>query len=166
MRFFLALFLVLLFSGCAPKLSVDMEELNSDKLSSALMSLSSSVSHKEAVSVATTSYEVSRALEKRFKRDFSPMVHNFLVNIGAKEAGLCYEYADELLEALRKLEPRTLNIYRVVSKKGEYFEHNALLATSKEGVQKGVIIDPWRSADPLFWISLGKDRYNWTIIKM
>lgn len=134
-------------------------------LATALQALSPSVSRVEAIDVAYLSFKLSSELDERFERSSSPMFHNFLVNVGIKEQGLCYEYADELLEALRELAPKTLNIYRVVSKKGEYFEHNALLVTSKETLHKGVVLDPWRRAEPLFWISLSKDRYNWSIVK-
>ncbi|MFP4486866.1 MAG: hypothetical protein ACOCP1_03195 [Campylobacterales bacterium] len=164
MRGFFLLFLVSFFAGCSLKTPTH-NELNSRALSLALQSLSSSVSKEDAQNVANLSYKVSKELNNKFQRSSSPMFHNFLVNIGLKSNGLCYEYANELLEALRVLGPKSLNIYSVVSKKGEYFEHNALLVTSKEELNNGVILDPWRSANPLFWIDLSKDRYNWRVVK-
>src|SRR6476659_1335617 len=62
-----------------------------------LVDLAPTVSPAEARRVANIAYTTGRELSEKWKMGSSPTVHSFLINIGVKKGGYCYQFATELL---------------------------------------------------------------------
>ncbi len=86
-----------------------------------IAALSPSIRADEAQRVAESAYATSAQL----RRDYGviggpPSFHNFLVNLGIRKRGLCFQWAEDLLVQLDALKLRTLELRR---------NHSRLLAT-------------------------------------
>ena len=93
-----------------------------------------------------------------------PQYHNFLVNIGLKEKGLCYHWADALYLHFMKSDYPSFEFHLVGANIGEYWtEHNSLVIVGKgKPITSGIIIDPWRNAGKLYFSKVKDDSsYSW-----
>src|ERR1700720_3611886 len=79
---------------------------NDPALTAGLVRLSPSVSPDEARRVAFTAYTTGRQLAAEWRMVWPATVQSFLIHIGARKAGHCYQYANELLLRLDALKLR------------------------------------------------------------
>jgi uncharacterized membrane protein YbjE (DUF340 family) len=85
------LLFLLFFCGCAVKYNnLAPSNVKLNDRNNKLLSLSSNVSKFEAKALATLVLSHSKVLAHQYKIVFSPNFHNFLINIGLKEKGYCY----------------------------------------------------------------------------
>jgi len=91
-------------------------------------------------------------------------VQNFLVNIGARKGGLCFQWATELLLRLNALKLQTLDLHWAESYAGTSGEHNVIVVTAKgQPFEKGIILDNWRYEGHLLYGPVTTDpEYRWT----
>jgi len=168
MKYILVL-LVFVFSGCSIRYSNITVTQNDPKvlqLSTMISSLDDSIDKKEARDLALFAIPYTKKLANSYSLVLSPNFQNFLVNIGYKKKGYCYNYADDLGYALVKRGYKSFDIYRIIHKRGSIFEHNAIMITPHFTTQKGVILDGWRDAGELFFSRLKDDKdYDWKIFK-
>lgn len=156
------------FTGCIPKQPSPnpngMDKENIKALSTALISMSEHVTPDEAELTARESVSYAKELGYRYGVATTPWFHNFLVNAGLKERGLCYQWATDMKRHLKALDLKTLKILWGVANNGGYFEHNTVVMSAK-GVTfaNSIVIDPWRSYDPLYWGKVGGDKYHWQL---
>ena len=153
---------VFLFSGCSVKPYIPPNQV--EALTQQLQSLDTKIPHDEALALSKDVFQTASQLRQTFQRNTPPLVHNFLVNIGAKEKGLCYHWSDALYLHLSKQRYASFEFHLVGANIGEYFfEHNALVVMAKQGkIQEGILIDPWRDKDQLYFSQLAQDReYLW-----
>jgi len=168
MKYILVL-LVFSFFGC----SIKYKEINTtpndpdvQKLSYMISSLDSSIDKNEAKDLALFCIPYTKQLANSYGLVLSPNFQNFLINIGLKKKGYCYNYADDLGYALVKRGYKSFDIYRIIHKKGSIFEHNAIMITPHYTTQKGVVLDGWRKAGKLYFSRLKDDKeYSWKIFK-
>ena len=154
---------LLLLTGCSVK-PQPLQTRSAQTLSRTLLSLDRSISPREAQKLSKDLFVYTALLTKEFKLTSPPLWHNFLVNVGIKKKGLCYDFSDALYRHLRSRAYPHFRFHLVVSDKGAYFkEHNALLITAKDqSIQKGIIIDAWRHSGKLCFKRLREDRaYRW-----
>lgn len=157
------LFVLLFFSGCAVT-PVSVSKHKTMQLSQMLQSLGNDISVKESISLSHNIFHHTSKLTKKFKLTSPPIFHNFLVNVGAREKGLCYHWSDALYEYLSKKEYFSFEFHLVGANIGEYFfEHNALVVTAKKGdLVNAVLIDPWRDSGKLYFSKVKDDKkYQW-----
>ena len=136
----------------------------SNRLSILLQSLATDVSRTEADTLAHEIYQETEKLRKNFDPVSEPHVNNFLINVGLKEEGLCYQWSDALYLHFKKRTYSHFEFHLLVADKGEYFsEHNVLVVVAKGGkVMDGVIIDPWRKSGELYVLKVREDKqYSW-----
>ena len=129
-----------------------------------LQTLDSRIPLNEARLLSQEIFLESAKLRKKFKPVSEPHFNNFLINIGIKERGLCYEWSDALYVHFKKSRYSHFDFHLLVANQGEYFfEHNVLAATAKGGdVMDGVIIDPWRKPGEVYFSKVKDDaRYTW-----
>jgi len=114
--------------------------------------------------LAHTAIEQTNVLARQYQITGFPLLHNFLVNIGIKDRGLCCHWTEDLLKALTALELKHFRLVWAVSNYGTFREHNSI-AVVPEGkkLQEGLILDPWRNAGKLFWTPTGQDHYEWRL---
>jgi hypothetical protein len=169
-NFFLFVLLGILFSGCSAKAPLHPQPVfeNQKKqrviaLEHLLLSLSEDVDQKEANMLAKDSITYAYTLSQKYELVWPPLLHNTLVNMGLKDRGLCYQWADDLLAHLLLGTYQSFDFYLGVSSPGRFFEHNTLVVSAKRaGFQQGVVLDPWRDSGKLFFIRVNDDsKYKW-----
>jgi len=160
---FLLLPVAIFFLGCtstAPDMSPNREE----ELSKLLRSLNSAIPFIEAETLAHEIFKKTDKLRKKFKPVSEPHFNNFLINVGVKERGLCYQWSDALYIHFLNKNYQHFEFHLLVANKGKYFyEHNVFVIVSKsKNVMEGVIIDPWREPGKLYFSKVNEDKkYEW-----
>jgi hypothetical protein len=93
-----------------------------------------------------------------------PGVQNFLVNMGARKGGLCFQWATELLVRLDALKLQTLELHWAESFANTNGEHNVIVVTARgQAFEKGILLDNWRYSGHLVWTQVAMDpEYHWT----
>jgi hypothetical protein len=121
-------------------------------LTAGLVKLSPSVNPEEARRVAFVAYTTGRQLAAEWRMVWPPTVQSFLINIGARKAGHCYQYANELLLRLDALKLRTLELHWAECAPGEFDEHNVIAVTARgQPFDQGIVLDNWRHSGRLVW---------------
>jgi hypothetical protein len=129
-----------------------------EALRARLVGLSPSVSPEEARRVAYIAYTTGRELAQKWKMFSSPTVHSFLINIGLKKGGYCYQFATELALRLDAEKLKTLEIHWAESDPGTDTEHNVIAITARgQPFAQGIMLDNWRHAGHLLWGPLNGD---------
>lgn len=134
------------------------------QLSLLLQSLDSSIPQSEAMQLSRDIFYKTQKLTKEFELTSPPVFHNFLVNVGLREKGLCYHWSDALYAYLSEKKYASFEFHLAGANIGEYFyEHNALVVVAKGGnVKEGIIIDPWRDSGELYFSKVEDDLgYKW-----
>jgi hypothetical protein len=161
-KYLLKLLLPFLFLACThtPETSQHQKSL----LAGELRALDERIPAEEARRLSQEIFLESAKLRKKFKPVSEPHFNNFLINIGMKEQGLCYQWSDALYVHFRKSSYPHFDFHLLVSGQGEYFsEHNVLVVVAKgEDVMDGIIIDPWREPGSVYFVKVKDDHgYEW-----
>ena len=128
-----------------------------------LLVLSPAVRPDEAQRVEECAYNTGRELAREWDVVPLPGVQNYLVNIGARKGGLCFQYANELLIRLNALNLQSLDLHWAESYPGTGAEHNVIVVTAKgQPFRKGIILDNWRYQGHLVycWVTMDP-QYHW-----
>lgn len=162
------IFYIVLFSfflgGCSIKALTPIErQQHITQLTAMLVELDGRIDKEEAKDLAKSSIDYARHLAKKYKLVAPPLWQNTLVNLGLKERGLCYEWANDLWVYLLKKKYCTLRFHRIGANIGSFFEHNALSVSAKGAdVHQSIILDAWRHSGNLYFIEFDKDKkYSW-----
>ena len=122
------------------------------------------ISQSKATIISDDIYKEVNHLTEKFSLISPPWFHNFLVNVGLREKGLCYHWADALYIHLMQKGYSEVEFHLVGANIGEYFfEHNAIVIVGKgKNVSEGIVLDPWRNSGKLFHGTVKKDKkYQW-----
>ncbi|HSR74055.1 MAG TPA: hypothetical protein VLL31_04360, partial [Sulfurovum sp.] len=99
-----------------------------------MQSLNSNITHSEAKQLSQDIFRKTQTLTKEFELTSPPVFHNFLVNVGLREKGLCYHWSDALYDYLSEKDYASFEFHLAGANIGEYFyEHNALVVVAKGG---------------------------------
>ena len=132
-------------------------------LQNELAALGDETDYSEAKQLAQISINYSLFLADEYRLVRPPYLHNMLVRIGIKDRGLCYHWAEDLLERLTSLELKSFILHRGVAYKGsDLREHNSVVVTARgQDFNEGIVLDPWRDSGDLYWTRVKIDRYPW-----
>lgn len=164
---FLSLALITLLNACAaiPSATPTTErQTKVQKISTNLNALSPTIDPLEAQTIANTVVYYPLQLAKEYKLTKPPLIHNVLVNSGAKPRGLCIHWAEDILKELQKKNLKTVNLYWAVANKGNLArEHSSVVVTAKNhDFNSGLVFDGWRHSGILYWTPVKKDpKYKW-----
>ncbi len=123
-----------------------------------LVALSRSVNPEEARRVAYISYTTGRELASKWHMVSSPTMQSFLINIGLRKGGYCYQFASELLFRLDAQKLQTLELHWAESDAGTDTEHNVIAVTARgQPFAEGIMLDNWRHSGHLLWGPLNGD---------
>jgi len=123
-----------------------------------LAELSPGVKPEEARRVAYIAYTTGLELAHKWEMGSSPTMHSFLINIGVKKAGYCYQFATELLVRLEAQRFQTLEFHWAESDAGTDTEHNVIAVTARgQPFEQGIMLDNWRRSGRLLWGPLNGD---------
>jgi len=162
LKYLLSILLSVFFLGCSapsPKFSE-----NPEHLAALLQTLSPNVPHKEAEALAYAIFQRIAVLREVYKPLSEPHLNNFLINVGVKKQGLCYQWSDALYTHFKKRDYPHFTFHLLVSDRGKYFsEHNVMVVVAKGGeVMDGVIVDPWRKPGKVYVSKVKEDfSYVW-----
>jgi len=129
-----------------------------------IAALSPTISPDEARRVAYTAYMTGLQLRREWHVVWLPGVQNFLVNMGARKGGLCFQWATELLVRLDALKLQTIELHWAESFANTNGEHNVIVVTARgQAFEKGILLDNWRYSGHLVWTQVATDpEYHWT----
>lgn len=128
----------------------------------AMVEMSPTVDPAEAEVVALTSHQTARRMAKEWRVVPPSNFHNFLIHIGARERGFCFDWAHAIGAQLRTLPLKTLELHWAEAYPNSRLEHNVVVVTVRgQPITKGYIIDGWRAAGRLLWWPVLKDEYPW-----
>lgn len=150
--------------GCAV-IPTQAPQSQIDTLAKLLDTLDRRIPQQESMKLSRDIFHKTQQLTKEFELTSPPLWHNFLVNIGLRKKGLCFDWSDALYLHLRKQHYVHYEFHLVGANIGEYFlEHNALVIISKDGnIEDGIIIDPWRNSGKLYFSKVKNDtKYKWS----
>jgi hypothetical protein len=123
-----------------------------------LAGLSPSVNPEEARRVAYIAYTTGLELARKWEMVSSPTMQSFLINIGLKKGGYCYQFATELLVRLDAQNLKTLELHWAESDAGTDTEHNVIAVTARgQPFAQGIMLDNWRRSGHLLWGPLTGD---------
>ncbi len=145
--------------GPAPGTQKEISEL-----ARAIMALGAGVDPEEARRAARVSYEYTYQLAQEYQITDGPLTHNSKVNMGTRPRGLCWHWAQDIEERLKKEHFKTLELHRAVANSFNIrLEHStAIISRKGDDFRDGIVLDPWRKGGELFWSPLLDDkRYNW-----
>ncbi|HGZ69954.1 MAG TPA: hypothetical protein ENK87_04245 [Nitratifractor sp.] len=161
MRRIFFLFVVTLFlAGCT---SVHYNTLHEQSDRAPIESLGKileeiSKDKQESKELATLAVTYSKVLANRYDLVSPPSYHNFLVNTGEREKGLCYDFVDDLMVEIRSRHFKSFQFKWGRANADALNEHNVIVVLSK-GVpfQDGVVLDAWRHSGKLYFVKVKDD---------
>ena len=151
------------FCGELPAQLSPHDALRAHLLGDRIAALSPSVRRDEALRIAECAYATS----KQLRHDYGviggpPSLQNFLVNLGIRKRGLCFQWAEDLLQQLDALKVTTLELHWAEAYAGSWREHNCVVVTAKgQPFRDGILLDCWRHSGHLFWSAVISDNYPW-----
>ena len=117
---------------------------------------------QETLRLAQTIVATTDELTRTYRVQPPALWHNFLVNVGIRERGLCCHWTQDLLREIETLQLVKYHAGWGVSRYGTWREHNSVVITATgESFETGIVIDPWRYAGTLFWAPVAADTYQW-----
>lgn len=157
------IFALLPFPGCATRpLSASRTQVRIAALRDLLQGLEGKVDPEEATRLANTAVVQSEAMAHEFRAVWPAGLGNYLVNMGLRERGLCYDWANGLYPRLHKLGLTTLELHLAVAHMDTKHEHNCIIVTPlQQPLSEGVVLDAWRHSGHLWFGIAGEDKYPW-----
>jgi len=153
-----------LLAGCA---APGPSRHGSVDLARRLRDLGPEVDAAEALLAAKTACSYSLALATQYRVVRPPFLHNILVNMGRRDRGLCFHWAEDISEELERLQLQTLEIHRGVARLGRRGEHSSVVLTAVgQPFEEGVVLDGWRRSGRLYWQAVRQDKYKWQRVRV
>ncbi len=157
----LSILLILLFlSGCTTVHYNRVYQLQDNKRIEKLAKMLEQISHdpQESQELATLAVTYSKVLANQYNLVSPPLYHNFLVNSGQREKGLCYDFVDDLMAEIRKHHFKHFRFRWGRANANQLNEHNVIVVLAPAiPFQEGVILDAWRKSGILYFIKVKDD---------
>jgi len=117
---------------------------------------------EEARRLAQALLAHSDRLAREYQLRSPALWHNFLVNLGIRDRGLCCHWTQDLLQKVESMNLRKYHAVWGVSRHGTWREHSSVIVTTGErAFEDGLVLDPWRKAGRLYWVRVADDSYAW-----
>jgi hypothetical protein len=151
----------------APELTTE-QSASIEALREALLSLAGDISATDAEFIARDAHLYPLYLANHYKLQSPALLHNGLVNAGAKDRGLCYHWTHDLVRYFRSKNLQSVTFHWAAAFIGSGLrEHNVAVVSAKgKGIEDGIVLDPWRKSAKLFWARVPDDKkYPWELIE-
>lgn len=117
---------------------------------------------REAQILSDAAIKKAEVLREEYDVFGPPLMHNFMVNTGFRERGLCYQWAEDMYPVLQDLNLKTVRFHRAVALRGHLREHSAIVVTGlQQSFYDGLVLDPWKYSGRLAWIKVTDSKYPW-----
>lgn len=137
---------------------------NVTRVEDLLMTLVPSGDPAEAHRIAETAVLAGAVCAERYNVTLGPAEHNWLVNRGLRERGLCWQWTWDMAAAVGPLQPKTFDFHWGISNDQKFNEHNSIVVTARgQPFETGLTLDPWRSSGYVTAVRVTADReYKWS----
>lgn len=137
---------------------------NVARVQAALMTLVPEGDPAEAHLIAETAVLNGAVCAERYGVTVGPAEHNWLVNRGLRERGLCWQWTWDMAAAVAPLKPKTFDFHWGISNAAKFNEHNSVVVTARgQPFETGITLDPWRSSGFVTALRVTRDpEYKWT----
>ena len=102
-----------------------------EKLTDELASLSPRVNRDEAKLLADCAFATVTKLRREYRMFGTPIFNNFLIYHGLRKRGYCYQWSEDLLVALDKLNLKSLEVRWGEYDPNTWRENNCIVVTAK-----------------------------------
>ena len=138
-----------------PPISFQVSKNDSAKaeaLANQLAALSPRVNPEEAKLLAQCAYGTVSKLRREYQMFGTPIFNNFLIYHGLRKRGYCYQWSEDLLVALDKLKPTSLELHWGEYDPGTWRENNCIVVTAKgQPFRSGIMLECWRHLGHLYF---------------
>jgi hypothetical protein len=129
-----------------------------EKLAAELASLSPRVSRDEAKLLADCAFVTVSKLRREYRMFGTPIFNNFLIYHGLRKRGYCYQWSEDLLVALDKLNLKSLEVRWGEHDPNTWRENNCIVVTAKgQPFKRGIMLECWRHLGHLYFNPVGSD---------
>src|SRR5215475_11853286 len=138
------------------------EVAKAEELAKQVAALSRRVDPNEAKLLAECAYATVARLRPEYNMFGTPIFNNFLVYHGWRKRGYCFQWTEDLLLALDRLNLKTLELHWGDAYRDTWRENNCLVVTAKgQAFDRGMILECWRHFGYLRWnlVLSDQDRY-------
>ncbi len=131
---------------------------NAEKLAGELASLSPRVNRDEAKLLADCAFVTVSKLRREYRMFGTPIFNNFLIYHGLRKRGYCYQWSEDLLLALDKLNLKSLEVHWGEYDPNTWRENNCLVITAKgQSFNRGIMLECWRHLGHLYFGPIASD---------
>ena len=117
---------------------------------------------QETLRLTQTILTATDTLTRQYHVQRPALWHNFLVNAGFRERGLCCHWTQDLLREIDSLQLQQYHAVWAVSRHGTWREHSSVVITATgQEFKNGLVLDAWRNAGDLYWAPVAADDYAW-----
>lgn len=161
------LFVVLVSAACVgparPAAAPDATRLS--QLTAAISGLGEWVAPSDASRAAYEALQATAELAHQYEMTRPAQFHNFLVNTGFRDRGLCCHWAEDFVARMLSLELKSLEVHWGVASRGSLLrEHSSVvLVPNGQTFESGLVLDGWRDSGMLVWSGVAEDRYAWGV---
>jgi hypothetical protein len=115
-----------------------------EKLAAELASLSPRVNRDEAKLLADRAFVTVSKLRREYRMFGTPIFNNFLIYHGLRKRGYCYQWSEDLLVALDKLNLKSLEVRWGEHDPNTWRENNCIVVTAKgQPFNRGIMLECW-----------------------
>ncbi len=122
------------------------------------------IAPEDAARAARIAVTYPLELRARYGVTDPPLVHNTKVNLGFRDRGLCWHWADDLQARLAQEGFQTLDLHRAIANATSLrIDHSTVVISARgAAMEQGLVLDPWRQGGVLFWAPVLRDpQYTW-----
>ena len=128
------------------------------KLADQLASLSPKVNRDEAKLLADCAFVTVSKLRREYRMFGTPIFNNFLIYHGLRKRGYCYQWSEDLLLALDKLNLKSLELRWGEYDPNTWRENNCIVVTAKgQPFNRGIMLECWRHLGHLYFGPVASD---------
>src|SRR5438309_110704 len=134
------------------------DSAKAEALANQLAALSPRVNPEEAKLLAQCAYGTVSKLRREYQMFGTPIFNNFLIYHGLRKRGYCYQWSEDLLVALDKLKPTSLELHWGEYDPGTWRENNCIVVTAKgQPFRSGIMLECWRHLGHLYFGPVASD---------
>jgi hypothetical protein len=133
------------------------------KLADELVSLSPRVNRDEARLLADCAFVTVAKRRREYRMFGTPIFNNFLIYHGLRKRGYCYQWSEDLLLALDKLNLKSLEVRWGEHDPNTWRENNCIVVTGKgQPFNRGIMLEAWRHLGHLYFGPIVSDWEKYT----
>ncbi len=155
-KLFLLILIIFFLNGCGSvyykQIHTPKDDTKIEKLKKELLTVSDNPQEAQELAVLAVTYP--KVLANRYHLVSPPLYHNFLVNIGQRKRGLCFQFVEDIMKEINKHNFDSFHFRWGRANADKLNEHNVIVVTGDkdDNFDDGIILDAWRnSGNLLFW---------------